>query len=148
MITHKPECALNQNEHDGTLCTCGALVAAWVKLASAPAWSAPAWSACIVPITETELRCAKAGYEQAICGYKGISQADHQFEHGAWENQSPELHAEWVNIARTVVAQLRLAVDDPTVWNAFAGDGLMWKERNSQNVFQRYLDIISPPEAK
>lgn len=54
-----------------------------------------------------------------------------------------DVYLAWVQQARNHIRALyELA---PDMWDEFAGDGLMWKERNSENVWKRYLDIASPP---
>lgn len=62
-----------------------------------------------------------------------------------WADISEGHRREWLGLADVAIDELRKAPDDPNIWNAFAGDGLAWKDRTSQSVFARYLDLISPP---
>ena len=48
-------------------------------------------------------------------------------------------------IVRAVIKSLRQMAEDTQVYDAFAGDGVIWKDRTSQSVLLRYLDIASPP---
>ena len=45
---------------------------------------------------------------------------------------------------RAVIWSLKHVADDTQIWDAFAGDDVMWKDRTSQGVFLRYLDLASP----
>lgn len=45
---------------------------------------------------------------------------------------------------RAIIWSLKHVADDAEIWDAFAGDDVMWKDRTSQGVFLRYLDLASP----
>lgn len=102
--------------------------------------------------TAIEEQLAKAGYECALMGIQNGREIGRPWHLDpsnpihAFENQSADLKADWVLISRAIINELHRLIDTPDIWDQFAGDGLLWKERTSQTVFHRYLDLISPPE--
>lgn len=45
---------------------------------------------------------------------------------------------------RAVIWSLKHLVDDEKIWDQFATDDVMWRDRTSQGVFLRYLNLASP----
>lgn len=78
--------------------------------------------------TEMELRCARA-----LCVAVGRVWEDHDHNQAAT-----------IGYVRVVLNELRALPDDAEAWDAFAGDGKMWRERTAGDVFRRWLGIASP----
>lgn len=90
------------------------------------------------PATATEIRAANYLLAEVIHQSGGAP----IFE--GFNILTPENQRRILMQVRTVIWSLRHIPDDIDAWDKFAGDGLAWKDRTSQGVWLRYLDIASP----
>lgn len=94
--------------------------------------------------TESEMRVAKAMYDQNMARRRQLRIPDRPSWGPVFEQLQPDVRAIWIGHARAAIRAMREPPAES--WDAMASAGKMWRELNSTTVWQTFIDAASPPE--